>query len=216
MSPHATLTLRSIRSPAWTPLPFPHNTELSESACRTIAKLSQRTATEIALLKSLWKSITQFMDNNASFFLRVPRSQYDRTPKTRAAILQDTGMLLTMPFDLARLVLYQVEGCIHKSAKNVLSDGQRSEVQALRNRLAIQHPDHVTNIIQLWGKVLDMKDDDVQDVTVQDLGMLWQHQSAETVVILGELEKHVGKVELRFIPSVAGEEDDEKKRDRAL
>lgn len=185
---------------------FHPNVELSDSAHRTIAKLSQRAATDIALLKSLWSNVADVIDCNTAFFLRVPTSQYDRAPKTRTAILQDAGALLTMPEDLARRVLDQVEGRIHSLAKNNLTDEQWGKVQGLVNRLALQHPDHVTNVMRLWRNVLDRKGGDVQDVTVKDLGLLWQHGSAEAMAIFDELEKHIGGIKTENMLFVDGVE----------
>ena len=189
------------------------NVELSDSARRTITKLSQRAAADIALLKSLWSKVANVIDYNTAFFLRVPTSQYDRAPKTRTAVLKDAGALLTMPEDLARRVLNQVEGRIPRLAKNDLTDEQWHKVQALGNRLALQHPDHVTNVMRLWRNVLDRKGGDVQDVTVKDLGLLWQHGSAEVVAIFGELEKHTGVFKAENVFPVDSVEGDEQKCD---
>lgn len=165
----------------------PQVIEMSDSAVHALTKLSQRSPNDLALLKSLWTEITNTLDRKASFFLRVPTSQYDPVPKTRRAILQDTGALLTMPEDFARLVLWKIEGRIDKLSREDTSDEQWKKVETLSARLVTQHPDHVTNVFRLWQEVMCMKGKEVQETTVKDLRLLFQHRHAEAVVIMDKL-----------------------------
>ncbi|KAF2630131.1 hypothetical protein BU25DRAFT_419758 [Macroventuria anomochaeta] len=60
--------------------------------------------------------------------LACPNIAIRLTLKTKTAMLQDTGVLLTMLENLARLVLYQVEGRIHKLSRANSNDEQSSKV----------------------------------------------------------------------------------------
>ena len=184
------------------------NIELSKPAVRALTKLSQRSSTEINLPKALWDKVAVVMEQEIPFFLHVPTSQCDPTPKTRTAILQDTGALLAIPEDLAHLVLYQVEGRIHKLAGIDLSDEQWHKVQTLGTRLAMQHPDHVTNVVRLWKKVVGMKSEDVQETTVKNLELLWQHRSAEAVVVLDNLPVQMNAVKVEDMQVVVPKGED--------
>lgn len=165
----------------------PPDIELSNSAARTLTQISQRSTKELLLLKSLYTRNTDTLDCEPSFFLDIPTSQYDPVVKTRTAVFQDTGALLTMPEDLARLVLWRVEGSIHKLPRKDTSEGQRKKVEALTARLAAQHPHHVTNVIRLWQNVINAKEIERQKIVAKDLGLLFQHQHDEVVIMSDRL-----------------------------
>lgn len=187
----------------------PQDMELSDSAACALTKLSQRSLNDLALLKSLWTKITNTFDRKTSFFLPVPTSQYDPIPKTRMAILQDTGALLTMPEDFARLVLWKIEGRIHKLSREDTSDEQWKKVETLSARLAAQHPDHVTNVFRLWQKVMGTRDEKVQESTVKDLGLLFQHRHAEAVVMMDRLAMQMDVLKVEDERTDAWEDNDQ-------
>lgn len=174
----------------------PSDARLSESGYRTFAELSQRSPDDINRLKSLWYNATTMVERETSLFLPVPTSQYDPAPTTKTTILQDTGALLKIPESLARLVLYQVEGCIHKLSRDALSEEQWVKVQTLGKKLARQHPDHVTNVVTLWKKIIDLKGEDLKENTIKDLGLLWQHPRAEVVLIFEKLEMQISGIKV--------------------
>ena len=186
MTPQPKESIAFVRTRA-PPTP-PNDIELNDSANRGLTKLLQRSKTDITQLKSLWHDINHELDEGTSFFLRVPISLHDPTPKTRTAILQDAGALLTMPEGLAQLVIWKVEGHVHKLVQGDRSDEQWKKVQTLECRLAVQHPDHVKNVIRLWNKALRLKNENVNEELLKDLGLLWQHRKAEVEVILDKLE----------------------------
>jgi hypothetical protein len=77
-----------------------------------------------------------------------------------------------MAEDLARLVLYQLEGHVYKLLTNDVGDEQWEKVQTLSAWLAQQHPYHITNVIMLWKKVMSMRSGDVKEMTIKNLGLL--------------------------------------------
>jgi hypothetical protein len=165
----------------------PPDTELSDSASRALETLLQRSPEDIALLELIYTKVMNTLEYKMSFFLPIPASQYDPVSKTPTTILQDTGVLLTMPEESAQLVLCMIEGLTHKLSREDMSDEQWKKVETLTARLAVQHPDHVTNVTRLWEETIDIAGEKRKGLILKDLGLLFQHRDDEVVVMLDRL-----------------------------
>ncbi len=79
---------------------------------------------------------------------------------------------------------------MHKVAWHELSDEQRSTVHELSDRLGLQCPDHVTNVVRLWEEVKGMRDSEgLGDEVVRDLGRVWRLEEEGEVVLEALMEK---------------------------
>lgn len=165
---------------------IPRNVKLSMDALRTLKELLNRSRTQVAELQSLDNTVADILNSETSFFLHD-------TGKSMTSTLRETSTLLIMPREVARSVIYRIEEQIHRLACDDLSDEQWKKVKALADRLATQHPDHITNVIRLWQTVTKLQDGEVREGTVKDLGLLWQLQSAEAEVVLNELVMRMNK-----------------------
>lgn len=165
----------------------PPDTKLTNSAAHTLTRLSQRSSNNLAHIKSLYTTIADTLNHEPSFFLPVPTSPCNSISTSPTAIFQDTGALITMPSDLARLVLRIVEGRMHTLSLETTHHEERHEIEMLSARLAAQQPDHVTNVIRLWETVIYITGDKTLNTAVKDLGVLFQHRDDEVVVVMDRL-----------------------------
>ncbi|KAF3049234.1 hypothetical protein E8E11_007790 [Didymella keratinophila] len=170
-------------------LTAPPDIELGDSAAHALKKLSQRSTYDLTLLKLIYTKVMKTLEYKTSFFLPISASPYDPVPKTRTAILQDTGALLTMPEDFAHL--------------------QWKKVETLSTRLAAQHPDHATNIIRLWQATINIAGWKKQDTILKDLGLLFQHRDDEVVVMMGILGVSAGPFKVEDEEMVVIQDEDE-------